>query len=180
MYRKWCELRGCWNYCVLVCINACSWAQKPFSWQLAHHTNLFIPQIMWRVRERESKRNGVTTKNVVLVRTWKREMAVSRRYNNVTLCGNVLLYVSRCFSFSLAFVSFYSCTLPQCLRLLPLHIHFWILYVCVLGYVCARALKCNTNKKRMRVSCSKILFVIFFILFLIFVFVSFFSHTHTH
>lgn len=169
---------------VFVCINACFRAKNSSvgSW---HTTHLFMPQIKWQARE--SKGMRVTTKNAVLVRTWKREMAVSRRYNNVTLYGNVLLCVSICFSFFLAFVSFHSSTLPQCLRLLPSHIHFWIcvcVRLCVVS-VCMRAyvlaLWNVIQIKRMRVSCSKIPFVIFFfILFLIFVFVSLFFHTHTH
>lgn len=112
------------------------------------------------------------------MRTWKREMAVSRRYNNVTLCGNVLFYVSICFSF-FSLQRLFPFILPHCLNACACCLHIFTFgFVCV--SVCVRALWNVIQIKRMRESLARrFLSLFFFILFLIFVFMSlFFTRIH--
>lgn len=122
----------------LCCLSACSWAK---SLQLAT-THLFM--IDKEKREREWQ-----LEMPFLVRTWKREMAVSRRYNNVTSCMAMLLYVVDAFHFLLAFFSFHFLNACACC----LHIHFcgsvylYVVSLCMWKCARVRALKYNTNKK---------------------------------
>lgn len=159
-------------YDVLVGINACSWAKDTV--QLAT-THLFILQIKWKQRKSEEKEWQLEMP--FSVRLWKREMAVSRRYNNVTLCGNAFVY----FSFSWAFSPF-SLPIFSMLGACCLYI-FTAGFVCVSVYVyeckCAHvfALWNIIQLKRIKKSFARRLFSLFF--FLDFCFrVFFFTRIH--